>query len=111
LPLSKRARIEVYIPQRGSSAYARLERAVQAEFLDTFGGCTVITNTKGFYLNADGETVSEKISVVYADTPFDFDDHFDAISEYADQMRMAALEATNEEAILIAVHSVYHSVA
>jgi hypothetical protein len=110
LPLSKRARIEVYLPQRGSSSYARLERAVQTEFLETFGGCTVITSTKGLYLNADGKTDSEKISVIYADTPFDFDDQFDEISEYADQLRTAALEATDEEAILIVVHAVYHSV-
>jgi hypothetical protein len=111
LPLSKRARIEVYLPQRGSSEYARLERAVQMEFLETFGGCTVIANTKGLYLNAEGKTDPERISVIYADTPFDFDEHFELISEYADELRVAALEATNEESILIVVHAVYHSVA
>ena len=110
MPLSKRARIEIYLPQRGDSAYAKLERAFEAEFLETFGGCTVIKNAKGLYLAGDGKTDNEKISLVYADTPFDFDEHFDEVSKYSDDLRAVAMEVTNEESILIAVSAIYHSV-
>ncbi len=109
LPLLKRARIEVYLPEAGSSAYARLERAFQTEFLETFGGCTVIKGARGLYLDSSGERDIDKISLIYTDTPFDFDGHFDEIAAYADQLRDALLTASEEESILIAVHAIYHS--
>ena len=109
MPLSKRARIEIYLPERGDSAYARLQKAFEDEFLETFGGCTVIKNIKGLYIGSDTKTDHDRISLVYADTPFDFEENFDAISEYTDQLRTAALEASEEESILIAVHELYHS--
>jgi len=110
LPLSKRARIEVYLPERGESAYARLHRAFEQEFLHTFGGCTVIKNSKGLYFGSDRKADVDRINVIYADTPFDFDENFEAISEYSDQLRSAALDVTEEESILIVVHGIYHSV-
>jgi len=110
LPLSKRARIEAYIPERGDNAYGRLHRGIEQEFLHTFGGCTVIKNNKGLYLGSDGVLDFDRVNVIYADTPFDFDKHFDDISEYADRLRQAALEASKEESILIVVHGIYHSI-
>jgi hypothetical protein len=109
LPLSRRARIEIYLPQKGSSDYARLERAFENEFIDTFGGCTIIKNAEGLYMGADGNLAVDKISLVYADTPFDFAENIEAISEYTDLLRTAALEASEEESILIAVQPIYHS--
>ena len=110
MPLSKRARIEVYLPERGDNAYGRLHRAFEQEFLHTFGGCTVIKNNKGLYLGADGAADFDRVNVIYADTPFDFDKHFDDVSAYADLLREAAAKATDEESILIVVHGIYHSV-
>ena len=109
MPLSKRARIEIYLPERGRSDYARMQRAFEQEFLNTFGGCTVIGNIKGLYLSSERETDFDRISLVYADTPFDFDENFDALSKYTDDLREAALEASDEESILIVVHGIYHS--
>ena len=110
MPLSKRARIEVYLPERGDNAYSRLHRAFEREFLHTFGGCTVIKNTRGLFVGSDRETDLDRINVIYADTPFDFDENFKDISEYTDLLRQAALEATREESVLIVVHGIYHSV-
>jgi 16S rRNA G966 N2-methylase RsmD len=110
LPLSARARIEVYLPERKTAAYRRLQKAFQQEFLQTFGGCTVIENIKGLYLSSNSEPDADKINLVYADTPFDFEKNFKALSKYADELKKAALEATEEESILIVVHKIYHSI-
>ena len=110
MPLSKRARIEIYLPERGDTAYARLQRAFEKEFFETFGGCTVIKNIKGTYLGSDGETDTDRVNLVYADTPFDFEENFHELSEYTDALRQAALEASEEESVLIVVHELYHSV-
>lgn len=109
MPLSKRARIEIYIPERETSDYALLENVFEQEFLYTFGGCTVIRNIKGMYLGSDTLTEVEPVSLVYSDTPFDFDVHFDEIGVYTDELRQAALEASDEESVLIVVHEIYHS--
>ena len=84
-------------------------RAFENEFLETFGGCTVIQGIKGLYCGADGATDHDKISLVYADTPFDFDENFEALSVYTDELRRAALEASEEESILVVVQELYHS--
>ena len=110
LPLSKRARIEIYIPERETSDYALLENVFEQEFLHTFGGCTVIRNIKGMYAGSEGGTKVEPVNVVYSDTPFDFDEHFNEIEHYTEELRKAALEASEEESILVVVNAIYHSV-
>lgn len=109
MPLSARARIEIYLPDRPSPVYKRLQKAFENEFLYTFGGCTVIRNIKGSYLSAENKTDTDKINLIYADTPFDFEKNFKALSKYTDELREAALEASQEESILIVVHKIYHS--
>lgn len=109
MPLSKRARIEIYLPERRGARYRRLQKAIESEFLHTFGGCTVIRDTKGLYKGSDKKADVDRISVLYADTPFDFVRNFRTLSKYTDALRDAALEATNEESILIVVHEIYHS--
>ena len=86
-----------------------MRRAFEQEFLNTFGGCTVIKGLKGLYLDSKGEQDHDRVSLVYADTPFDFDENFAALGTYTDQLREAALEASEEESILIVVHEIHHS--
>jgi hypothetical protein len=105
-----RARIEVYLPEKKSAVYRRLLKAFQQEFLETFGGCTVIKDIKGLYSAENGKMDADKINLVYADTPFDFEKNFKALSKYTDELKKAALEASEEESILIVVHKIYHSV-
>jgi len=110
LPLSERARVEVYLPDVTAPEYRELlERLVQ-EFTYTFGGCTVNPSLSGRYLSRAGFPIEDRINVLYTDTPFTFDAGFEALSTYADAIRLAAFEALDEEAVLVAIHSVYHSV-
>lgn len=109
MPLSKRARLEIYLPQKNSAVNIRLRDAFEQEFLQTFGGCTVINGIKGLYLASSGKPDTDKITLVYTDMPFDFDSNFEILSDYADALRSAALEATAEESILIVVHEIFHS--
>jgi len=110
LPLLKRARIEVYLPERDTAAYKRLHKSVESEFIETFGGCTVIRDIKGLYTASNGKVDFDEIRLCYADTPFDLDENFDALSKYTDELRSAVLEASGEESVLIVVHEIYHSI-
>lgn len=108
MPLSKRARIEIYIPS--GAAYGRLQTVLERELIYAFGGCTVVTGAKGSYLAADGTRETEPINLVYADTPFDIGAAMDELTRYTDQLKAVALEVTSEESILIVVQEIYHSV-
>lgn len=108
MPLSKRARLEIYIPS--GVANGKLQAVLERELLHSFGGCTVVPGTKGSYLSADGVRETETINLIYADTPFGLEENFAAVSQYADTLKAVALEVTNEESVLIVVHEIYHSI-
>jgi len=109
LPLSERARIEVYLPDLPTPAYQELLEALEREFTYTFGGCTILRGLSGSYLSRLGLPMEDRINLIYSDTPFGFDASFDRVSRYADTLRMAAFQALDEEAILIAALKVYHA--
>ena len=52
--------------------------------------------------------IRDRVNLVYTDAPFTFESNFDLISRYADQVREAAFEALDEEAVLVVVFPVYH---
>jgi len=110
LPLSKRARIEIYLPTKNEERYQRLRRACEIEFLKLFGGCTVIRGARGLYLNSEGGEDADTIDVVYADTPFELEEDKAKLSRYTDELKFAVMAATNEESVLLVVHEIYHSV-
>jgi hypothetical protein len=110
LPLSSRARIEIYLPDVPQKVYRSARRAFEREFLETFGGCTVIKNIKGLYLSAAEKADTDKIVLIYTDTPFEFRKNRAALSKYTDELREVAFKTTNEESILIVVHEIFHSV-
>ncbi len=110
MPLSKRARIEVYLPDKQKGVYKRLQRAIEDEFLLTFGGCSVIRDIKGLYLRSSENREVDKISLVYADIPFGLRSNLKLISDYADAIREACAEALPEQSVLVVVHEVYHAV-
>ena len=110
MPLSARARIEIYLPDVPKRIYRNARRVFEREFLETFGGCTVIKNIKGLYLSEKEKTETDKIILIYADTPFEFRKNRAALSKYTDELKDVAFQATNEESILIVVHEIYHSV-
>ena len=110
MPLSSRARIEIYLPDSPKKNYRNARKAFEREFLETFGGCTVIKGLKGLYLSADDKPETDKIVLLYTDTPFEFRKNRAALSKYTDELREVAYQATDEESILIVVHEIYHSV-
>ncbi len=110
MPLSSKARIEIYLPDNQKQSYKKLRRAIEQEFLETFGGCTVIEDIKGLYLSDEGKRDTDKIVLVYADTPFAFRRNRAAIGKYTDELKDVAFQTTSEESILIVVHEIYHSV-
>jgi hypothetical protein len=109
LPLSERARIEVYLPDLPRFNYQDLLDALTAEFTYAFGGCTIIRGLDGSYLTKADLPIQDRINLIYADTPYAFAENFQIIETYADKLNRAALAALEEEAILIVISQVYHS--
>ena len=64
---------------------------------------------EGNYLSQSGTIIRDRVNLIYTDTPFGSRDHRDALSRYADELRQAAAEALDEEAILIVMLSVHHA--
>jgi hypothetical protein len=109
LPLSEKARIEVYVPDREQPNYQNLLDAFAAEFNEAFGGCTVQRGFEGRYLSDDNEKIVESMNVVYTDLPLELSKYLVEISEYLEEVKKAAHEILNEESILVTVRTVYHA--
>jgi hypothetical protein len=109
LPLSAKARVEIYLPDLPNAIYRDILQTFSREFTSAFGGCTIVEGLKGSYLSHEGQVISDRINLIYTDTPFDFETNREAVATYADALRGAADEALEEETILVAVLQVYHS--
>lgn len=109
MPLSKKARVEVYIPDLFGTDYQELLKTLEREFTYTFGGCTINRELSGSFQSRTGLPVPDRISLIYTDTPFDMDEALSLLSVYVDDLRQSAFRMLNEEAILVAVVPVYHS--
>jgi hypothetical protein len=109
LPLSEKARIEVYLPDLPTPAYQDLLETFDRELTYAFGGCTIQRGLDGSYLSLRGDIIRDRINLLYTDAPFAFDEDYDTLVTYAQEIRAAAFDALNEEAILITVTRVYHS--
>jgi hypothetical protein len=110
LPLSARARIEIYFPvtPKSPSPYKELCAQFVEEFCYTWGGCS-LPNMVGFYLSKKGSIIKDQINLLYTDTDLNFDEHLETLAEYVDQLRTVVMRSLQEEAVLIAVVAVYHS--
>jgi hypothetical protein len=109
LPLSEKARIEVYLPDLPRAAYQDLLTALAREFTYTFGGCTIINGLDGRYLSQAGLMIQDRVNLIYTDTPYPFEQNFDIISKYAGKLKDTAFAALEEDAILVAVLKTYHA--
>jgi hypothetical protein len=109
LPLSEKARIEVYLPDLPRQSYQDLRVALEQEFTYTFGGCTTVRALEGKYLAQSGEIVPDRVSLVYTDVPFSLQANGTALARYTDEIRDAAFRALDEEAILVVVLAIHHS--
>ena len=109
MPLSERARIEVYLPDLPRLNYQDLLDALTEEFTYAFGGCTIIRGLDGSYLSQAELPIQDRINLIYADTPYALTENFETVEAYADKLNRAALKALEEEAILVVISQVYHS--
>lgn len=109
MPLSEKARIEVYLPDLPKQVYQNLLETLEQEFTYTFGGSTIIRGLDGNYLSQAGFPIQDRVNLIYTDTTFAFEENFDRISRYTGELRKAAFEALEEEAILVVVLKVYHA--
>lgn len=109
MPLSEKARIEVYFPDLQTPEYEELLDALDREFTYTFGGSTIKRGLDGSYLSVRGQRMLDRINLIYTDTPFVLDENFGLVARYADALRNAAFQALDEEAVLVVVMKVYHS--
>ena len=109
MPLSVRARFEVYIPDQPSQAYQDLLKTLANEFTVVFGGCTIVSGLDGKYLSSFGQVINDRVTLIYTDTPFDLQENFDSVSRYSDKLRESTFVSLNEEVVLVAVWPVYHS--
>lgn len=109
MPLSERARVEVYLPDVRKSSYRNLLKALRREFCHTFGGATVLRRLDGDYLSKAGRQLRDRINLLYTDLPLALSEKRDLLSQYADYVKNAVADALEEEAILIAVAPIFHA--
>ena len=109
MPLSAKGRIEVYLPDLLDPAYQNLLLALENEFTYNFGGCTVVRGLDGSYLSKSGVKIRDRVTVIYTDSPYSFQDHLEILSSYADKIRASAFDVLREEAILVVAFEVFHS--
>lgn len=108
MPLSEKARVEVYIPDLPAPAYHELPERLEREFTFGFGGCIIMHGLSGSYLSDLGVPIRNRVTLIYTDLPYALSSHLSVLSNYADELRNAAFVALGEEAILVTVTQVYH---
>ena len=109
MPLSEKARIELYLPDLPRQEYRDLLEALDREFAYAFGGASIVRGIEGSYLSEAGSHIRDRVNLIYTDTPFAFRENLASLSRYADQLREAAFAALQEEAVLVVVIPVYHA--
>jgi hypothetical protein len=110
LPLLERARVEVYIPDLPTASYRNLLLSFEGEFTYAFGGCTIARGLDGSYLSSAGVKTPDRINLIYTDLPMALSTNFESVARYADEIKQVAIEALAEEAVLVVVTQIYHSV-
>ena len=64
---------------------------------------------QGRYLSNVGAQIADRINLIYSDVPLALSARFEAVAEYAEKVKRAAIEALAEEDVLISVEQVYHA--
>lgn len=110
MPLLERARVEVYVPDLSAPTYRNLLLAFEEEFTYAFGGCTIVRGLDGRYLSQAGVKVPDRINLIYTDLPLALSTNFESAARYTRQLKESAHVALAEEAVLVAVSQIYHSI-
>jgi hypothetical protein len=99
----------VYLPDLPRAAYQDLLNELAQEFTYTFGGCTITRGLDGSYLSQAGLQIQDRINLIYTDTPYAFEENFEVVSAYTDELKAAVDTALEEETVLITVAKIYHA--
>ena len=110
MALLEKTRIEIYLPDLPTAAYRKLLDAFDTEFTYSFGGCTTNRGLDGSYLSRAGMKTLDRINLIYTDIPIAFSTNFELVAAYAGELKRAAFESLSEEAVLVVVTQVYHTV-
>ncbi len=109
MALLERTRIEVYLPDLPTAAYQKLLEAFDTEFTHSFGGCTINRGLEGSYLSRAGVKTPDRINLIYTDIPVALSTSFEVVAAYAGELKKTAFESLSEEAVLVVVKQVYHT--
>jgi hypothetical protein len=85
-----------------------LLESLEEEFTYGFGGCTIQRGLNGSYLSDQGIPIQDRINLIYTDLPYSVTGHLQLLSGYVDELRKAAFQALDEEAVLVTVTQVFH---
>lgn len=110
MPLLERTRVEIYLPDLPSSQYQNLLRSLEVELTYAFGGASIVRGLEGSYLSVSGERMPDRINLLYSDAPLALSTDFAGVAAYVRELKRAAMEELQEEAILISVEQIYHEV-
>ena len=111
MSLVQRARIEAYLPLTFDPAYQHALDWLVLEFSYSFGGCTVLEYVGGYYLDQKGDIVTDRINIIYTDTPLRLPKQRRLVEAYlADLAAFLKAHLYREEAILITAYPVLHYV-
>lgn len=109
MPLSEKARIEIYLPDVFRPSYAHLLNALECELTYTSGGCTILRGVSGSYPSGQGQVIPDRVNLIYTDIPFSLGEDLSLLSRYTDDLRDAAFSAPDEEVVLVVAYTVYHA--
>ena len=111
MPLSEKARIEIYLPDSSrNQVYQDLLNELREEFAWAFGGCSIIGGVRGTFRSITNTLTEDSVNILYTDLPFSLKNHFETVSQYADALQEAVASTLNsEEAVLITVSKIYWS--
>jgi hypothetical protein len=110
LPLSEKARIEVFLPDVPDVIYPKLQNQLERELTYAMGGCSLIPGLKGLYLSRLGRIVQDRINLLFIDVKLHLPEDRDALELYVDNLQQSIASVLNEEKVLIVVYGVMHSV-
>lgn len=109
MPLSEKARIEIYLPDSPQNPiYQDLLDELREEFAWAFGGCSIVGNVRGTFRESTYSLTEDTINILYTDLPFSLEKQFEVVSDYADTLQKIVATALDaEEAVLITVSKIY----
>jgi hypothetical protein len=108
--LAEKTRIEVHVPGVPKGPVQKLIESIMEGFTQTFGRCIVIRARDSRYSTRQGLTLYDPTTVICADATLSFVKDRMYLAQYINQLHLAVQEELEEKSVLVAAHSIYHSI-